>query len=190
MEGPFACEAEVAAHLGCSTTELVYGALAVQDEADGEKRVLQDGTVVAVNEAIRSHIHHKGSNPVSGDLEHAMAIHAMEGVDNALFKADARKAHRRCKTLPKDDRYQLSRVSLEGKDYHYINRVGTYGMADVQLKWGRLVGVIHRVVLAFGFTRWLLTYVDDLLALISRAGAGVRLRAASRPPLYAVFVWL
>ena len=77
MDGPFVCEAEVAAHLGCSTTQLVYGALAVRDEADGKKRALQDGTVVDVNETIRSHIHHKGSSPASGDLQHALAIDAM-----------------------------------------------------------------------------------------------------------------
>ena len=168
MDGPFACEAEVAAHLGCSTTQLVYGALAVRDEADGKKRALQDGTVVDVNEAIRSHIHHKGSSPASGDLRHALAIDTMEGVGNALLKADARKAHRRCKTLTKDRRHQLSRVRLEVKEHHYVNKVGTYGMADAQFKWGRLMGVVHRIILAFGFTRWLFTYVDDILALLNR----------------------
>ena len=134
----------------------------------GKKRALQNGTIVDVNEIIRSHIHHKGSNPASGDLEHAMAIDASEEVDSALLKADARKAHRRCKTLAKDYRYQLSRVRLGGQMYHYINKVGTYGMADAQFKWGRLIGVVHRTILAFGFIRWLFTYVDDILALLRR----------------------
>ena len=52
--------------------------------------------------------------------------------------------------------------------YHYINKVGTYGMADAQFKWGRLIGVVHRTLLAFGFIRWLFTYVDDILALLRR----------------------
>ena len=68
IEGPFLCEEDVASRLGCTKSDLVYGALSVKDESEGKKRALQNGTSVDVNGIIWSHIHHKGSNPASGDL--------------------------------------------------------------------------------------------------------------------------
>ena len=166
MCGPFDDGQRMAAALGCSPEDLIYAPQSVRDEADGKKRALADGSVTDLNDTIRSHIKVKGSSPGSGDLEHAFAIDEQEDVPSALLKVDAKKAHRRCKTAQKDFKKQCCKVTVESKTYHYYNKVGTYGYADAQLKWGRLAGILHRLLLRFSFVRWIFTYVDDVLMLL------------------------
>ena len=49
-----------------------------------------------------------------------------------LFKSDVSKAHRRIKVLKKHCKYMVAKI----KDKFWVNKVGTYGVASVQLYWG------------------------------------------------------
>ena len=60
----------------------------------------------------------------------------------------------------------------------WINLVGTYGLASAQFYWGRMAGLILRLLYNLApvwdtwdpqFWRWLIVYVDDLLAFIHLA---------------------
>ena len=60
----------------------------------------------------------------------------------------------------------------------WINLVGTYGLASAQYYWGRMAGLILRLLYNIApvwdtwdpkFWRWLIVYVDDLPAFIHLA---------------------
>jgi len=170
--GPYDSEEELAAALGVLPKDVVYGALAVVDEAAGKKRTVHDGSSCGANGHIQQHISQKGSCPGPADVRHAMAVSASEGIELAAVVIDAAKAHRRCKVAKKDWRYMGARFPRPRSHggplgaLYFFNKVGTYGFASAQFFWGRLAGMVQRLLLAVGLMDWAFTYVDDLLHLL------------------------
>ena len=85
-----------------------------------------------------------------------------------LFKADARKAHRRIKVLRKDWKFMVAEI----KDRMCVNKCGTYGVASAQWYWGRMAALLIRLCyqLHEAFL-WILVFVDDFMLLLEESGS-------------------
>lgn len=80
-----------------------------------------------------------------------------------LLKVDVKSAHRRCKILQKDWKYQVAETPMGV----WINKVGTYGVASAQFHWGRLAAVLIRLLYyLFKDLPWGLVFVDDFLFIL------------------------
>ena len=83
---------------------------------------------------------------------------------------DASKAHRRIKALQPDWRYHVA----VNKGKLWANEVGTYGMASVQLYWGRMAALLIRLLYAFFLNvDWQFVYVDDFIWLLRADSAAL-----------------
>ena len=113
-------------------------------------------------------IREQGQCPRTADLTHIVSLELRANPDAwiQLVKVDAKMAHKRVRVLRKDWRYFAARFP-RGKKGHWfiVNRVGTYGVSSAQYWWGRIAGLINRVVILIGLARWCLVYVDDFLAV-------------------------
>jgi hypothetical protein len=160
--GPFDSDAEAASFIGCQPQDLVHGALGVRLEKS-KKRPLHDGTIIGINPRIRQNIQVKGQCPMAPDMAHAAAVHRdTSSVRLALFQADISKAHKRFKISRKDWRYLTAKV----KQKTFVNMVGVYGVSSMQFYWGRIFGLVVRILYYLGLGEWWFVYVDDLAGFI------------------------
>ena len=161
-------EQEAADRCNCSKEEMCYGALGAKDEGD-KVRTIHDGTVVQVNRWIRMNTPERQLMPTVADGQRAIAILEEDtGERITQLRGDASKAHRRTKVLRKDWKYMAAKIG--GK--HYINKVGTYGVASAQYYWGRLAAAVMRILYSmYPQVPWLLVFVDDFEFLLYQEGA-------------------
>ena len=82
-----------------------------------------------------------------------------------MSKIDANKAHKRIRVKKKDWRYIAAKYGHGDKQRFVINKTGTYGIASAQFWWGRMAAIINRLCITMLLASWVMTYVDDLIAL-------------------------
>ena len=158
----------------CTVEELCFGALGAVEEAD-KIRTIHDASINNVNDHIRQHSLERTTAPTLMDGMHA--IHWVIHHDPAdrgggasgpkpplmLLKVDVKSAHRRCKILQKDWKYQVAETPMGV----WINKVGTYGVASAQLHWGRVAAILVRLMYyLFKDLPWGLVFVDDFLFIL------------------------
>ena len=183
--GPWT-EEEAAKECGCEVGKLKCGAMGAVEELD-KIRPIYDATKSGININIRRHCKERTTAPTLADAIHAnrWSLNNLGWQDKklkkahlpkrgqrgkragcrpslCLLKSDVSKAHRRCKILQKDWRYQVARV--RGK--FWVNKVGTYGVASAQHYWGRTVALVVRLLyVMFPAVDWIMVFVDDIIVI-------------------------
>jgi hypothetical protein len=139
---------------------LVIASLGAIEKKDGTYRAIHDGTHgINVNCSIR--VRDQLRNPTAGDLRTLLRL--MPGAFFALT-GDVKRAHRLVKVSEQDWGLQACRTGVHGKDWIWLNTVGTFGISSAAYHWGRLMAGLGRLT----YYMWgqaemaLLVFVDDL----------------------------
>ena len=171
VQQQFLAEAEEEAMIEVPTAEALvsYGSklsvasLGAIEKKDGSYRVVHDGTH-GVNVNARIKLRDQLRNPTAGDL--CSVLKFMPGAAFGLT-GDIKRAHRLAKVAEQDWGYQACRSGARGRDWIWLNKVGTFGICSAAYHWSRLMGGLGRLIYYMWgkAALWQLIFVDDLLWL-------------------------
>ena len=171
VQQQFLAEAEEEAMIEVPTAEALasYGSklsvasLGAIEKKDGSYRVVHDGTH-GVNVNARIKLRDQLRNPTGGDL--CSVLKCMPGAAFGLT-GDMKRAHRLAKVAEQDWGYQTCRSGARGRDWIWLNKVGTFGICSAAYHWSRLMGGLGRLIYYMWgkAALWQLIFVDDLLWL-------------------------